>query len=193
MNIKTLIVLTILLLLLLYSRIVAILSPQPPLFLHLSFCLLLHGPFLSPQTSQIQFSPISRGGINWSVCRSNSLGTLHSTHWPVHASSRNWRKLDLRGLRRMNWTTAALHCTVLHSTILYCTTLYYTVLYCTLLYSTVLDSTIYGVRRVMINISIRYGSEWVTFCRSYVFCHKMVTNGRILVFEVSIESYWALL
>ena len=82
MNIKTLIVLTILLLLLLYSRIVAILSPQPPLFLHLSFCLLLHGPFLSPQTSQIQFSPISRGGINWSVCRSNSLGTLHSTHSP---------------------------------------------------------------------------------------------------------------
>ena len=79
---------------------------------------LLHGPFLSPQTSQIQFSPISRGGINRSVCRSNSLGTLHSTHWPVHASSRNWRKLDLRGLRRMNWTTAALHCTVLHSTIL---------------------------------------------------------------------------
>ena len=41
---------------------------------------LLHGPILSPQTSQIQFSPISRGGINWSVCRSNSLGTLHSTH-----------------------------------------------------------------------------------------------------------------
>ena len=25
---------------------------------------LLHGPILSPQTSQIQFSPISRGGIN---------------------------------------------------------------------------------------------------------------------------------
>ena len=90
--------------------------------LHLSFCLLLHGPFLSPQTSQIQFSPISRGGINWSVCRSNSLGTLHSTHWPVHASPRNRRKLDLWGLRRMNWTTAALHCTVLHSNILYCTT-----------------------------------------------------------------------
>ena len=33
---------------------------------------LLHGPFLSPQTSQIQFSLISRGGINWSVCRSKS-------------------------------------------------------------------------------------------------------------------------
>ena len=80
-----------------------------PFFLHnhhfllyLSFCLVLHGPFLSPQASQIQFSPISRGGINWSVCRSNSLVTLHSTHWPVHASFRNWRKLDLRGLRRMN-------------------------------------------------------------------------------------------
>ena len=41
---------------------------------------LLHGPILSPLTSQIKFSPISRGGINWSVCRSNSLGTLHSTH-----------------------------------------------------------------------------------------------------------------
>ena len=25
---------------------------------------LLHGPFLSPQISQIQFTPISRGGIN---------------------------------------------------------------------------------------------------------------------------------
>ena len=28
---------------------------------------LLHGPILSPQTSQIQFPPISRGSINWSV------------------------------------------------------------------------------------------------------------------------------
>ena len=86
---------------------------------------------------------IFRGGINWSVCRSNSLGTINSTHRPVHASPRNRRKLDLRGLRRMNWTTAALHCTVLHSTILYCTTLYYTVLYYTLLYCTVLHSAIY--------------------------------------------------
>ena len=42
---------------------------------------------------------------------------------------------------------------------------------------------------VAINISIRYGSEWVAFCCSYVFCHKMVNNGRILVFEVSIEPY----
>ena len=41
--------------------------------------------------------------------------------------------------------------------------------------------------RLAINISIRYGSEWVTFCCSYIFCHKMVTNGRILVFEVSIR------
>ena len=161
MNIKTLIVLTILLLLLLYSRIVAILSPQPPLFLHLSFYLLLHGPFLSPQTSQIQFSPISRGDINCSVCRSNSLGTLYSTCWPVHASSKNWRKLDLRGLRRMNWTAAALHCTLLYI----------------------------GVPCVTINVSIRYGSEWVTFCCSYIFCHKMVTYGQILLFEVSIEPY----
>ena len=30
---------------------------------------LLHGPFLSPQTSQIQFCLISRGGMNWSLCR----------------------------------------------------------------------------------------------------------------------------
>ena len=42
---------------------------------------------------------------------------------------------------------------------------------------------------VTINISIRYDSEWVTFCCSYVFCHKMVNNGQILVFEVSIEPY----
>ena len=132
---------------------------------------LLHGPFLSPQTFQIQFYPIFRGGINWPVCRSNSLGTIHSTHWPVHTSSRNWRKLDLRGLSRMNWTTAALHCTVLHSNILYCTTLYYTVLYYTLLNK--------GVPYVAIDISIRYGSEWVTFCYSYVYCHKMVTDWRI--------------
>ena len=41
---------------------------------------------------------------------------------------------------------------------------------------------------VAINISIRYGSEWVTFC-----CHKMVNNGWILVFEVSIEPYCGLL
>ena len=64
----------------------------------------------------------------------------------------------------MNWTTAALHCTVLHSTILYCTILYYTVLYYTLIYI--------GVPHVTINISIRYSSEWVIFCCSYVFCHK---------------------
>ena len=65
---------------------------------------LMHGQFLSPQTSQIRFSPISRGGINWSVCRRNSLGTLHFTHCPIYAFSRNWRKLDLRVLRRMNQT-----------------------------------------------------------------------------------------
>ena len=61
-----------------------------------------------------------------------------------------------------------------------------------------LDYTVYTVTSiyrcdvrpyVAINISIRYGSEWVTFCCSYVFCHKMVNNGRILVFEVSIEPY----
>ena len=46
-----------------------------------------------------------------------------------------------------------------------------------------------GVLYDVINISIRYGSEWVTFCCSYVFCHKMVTNGQIIVFEVSIETY----
>merc|ERR1711873_49947 len=42
---------------------------------------------------------------------------------------------------------------------------------------------------VAINISIRYSSEWVTFCCSYVFCYKMVNNERILVFEVSMEPY----
>ena len=61
-----------------------------------------------------------------------------------------------------------------------CNVLYYTLLYI-------------GVLRVAINIYIRYGIKWVTFCCSYVFCHKMVTNGQILVFEVSIEPYWALL
>ena len=81
----------------------------------------------------------------------------------------------------MNWTTAALYCTILQSTILYYTTLYYTILYYTLLYI--------GVQRVTINIHIRNSSESVTFCCSYVFCHKMVTNGQKLVFEVSIEPY----
>ena len=61
---------------------------------------------------------------------------------------------------------------------------------CTVIYYTVLNI---GVPRVVINISIRYGSDWVTFCCSHVFCHKMVTNGWILVFEVSIEPYTALL
>ena len=79
----------------------------------------------------------------------------------------------------MNLTTVALHCTALHSTILYFNTLYYTVLYYTLLYI--------GMLRVTIDIPIRSGSEEVKFCCSYVFCHKMVTNGWILVFEVSIE------
>ena len=62
-------------------------------------------------------------------------------------------------------STTGLHCTVLHSSIYRCDVRPY----------------------VAINISIRYGSEWVTFFCSYVFCHKMVTNGRILEFEVSIE------
>ena len=96
--------------------------------------------------------PITRGGIKWSLCRSNSLGTSHSTQGRDDSSSSS---------------TAGLHCTVLHSSIYRCAVRPY----------------------VAINISIRYGSKWVTFCCSYVFCHKMVTNGRILVFEVSIEPY----
>ena len=96
--------------------------------------------------------PITRGGIKWSLCRSNSLGTSHSTQGRNDSSSSS---------------TAELHCTVLHSSIYRCAVRPY----------------------VAINISIRYGSEWVTFFCSYVFCHKMVTNGRILEFEVSIEPY----
>ena len=113
-----------------------IISPKPIiLFWHCSFCsFCLRNCCTILIFSSNLWNQISRGGTNWSVCRSNFLGTLHSTHWPVHASSRYWRKLDLRGLRRMNLTTSALHFTVLHSTILYCTTLYYTILYYTLLY-----------------------------------------------------------
>merc|ERR1712240_444456 len=96
--------------------------------------------------------PITRGGIKWSLYRSNSLGTSHSTQGRNDSSSSS---------------TAELHCTVLYSSIYRCAVRPY----------------------VAINISIRYGSEWVIFCCSYVFCHKMVTNGRILVFEVSIEPY----
>merc|ERR1712240_151457 len=97
--------------------------------------------------------PITRGGIKWSLRRSNSLGTSHSTQGRDDSSSSS--------------STAGLHCTVLHSSIYRCAVRPY----------------------VAINISIRYGSEWVIFCCSYVFYHKMVTNGRILVFEVSIEPY----
>ena len=64
--------------------------------------------------------------------------------------------------------------------LLHCTILYYNLLYI-------------GVSHVTINISIRYGSEWAKFCCSYVFCYKMVTNGSILVFEVSIEPYCGLI
>ena len=59
-------------------------------------------------------------------------------------------------------------------------------LYCTVLCYTLLNI---GVPCVAMNISIRYGSEQVMICCSYVFCHKMVLNGQILVFEVSIELY----
>ena len=51
------------------------LFPQPPLILHLSFCLLLHGQFLSPQTSQIQFSPISGQCVECKVPRELLLHT----------------------------------------------------------------------------------------------------------------------
>ena len=47
--------------------------------------------------------PITRGGIKWSLCRSNSLGTSHSTQGRDDSSS-----------------TAGLHCTVLYSTIYRC-------------------------------------------------------------------------
>merc|ERR1712240_574470 len=94
--------------------------------------------------------PITRGGIKKSLCRSNSLGTSHSTQGRNDSSSSS---------------TAELHCTVLYSSMYRCAVRPY----------------------VAINISIRYGNEWVIFCCSYVFCHKMVTNGRILEFEVSIE------
>ena len=30
-----------------------------------------------------------------------------------------------------------------------------------------------------------------TYCFSYIFCHKMITCGWILVFELSIELYWS--
>ena len=95
---------------------------------------------------------ISRGGIKWSLCSSNSLGTSHSTQRRDNSSSSS---------------TAGLHCTVLHSSIYRCDVCPY----------------------VAMNISIRYGSEWVTFCCPYIFCHKMVSNGQILLFEVSIEPY----
>ena len=63
------------------------------------------------------------------------------------------------------------------------------VLLCTVLHSSIYRCAV--CLYVAINISIRYGSEWVTFSCSYVLllCHKMVTNGRILEFEVSIELY----
>ena len=115
----------------------------------------------SPQTSQIQFSLISKGGINLSVCRSDSLGTSHSTQ-KCHES--------------LSFTIWELNSPKL----LYCIVLYYTLLYI-------------GVPHYPINISFRYSSDGVTYCCSYLFCHKMVTNGGILVFEVSIEQYWALL
>ena len=46
--------------------------------------------------------PITRGGIKWCLCRSNSLGTSHSTQGRNDSSSSS---------------TAGLHCTVLYSTI----------------------------------------------------------------------------
>ena len=97
-------------------------------------------------------NPISRGGINWSLCRSNSLGTSHSTQGKNDSSSSS---------------TAELHCTLLYFSIYRCATCPY----------------------VAINISIRYGSEWVISCCFYVICHKMVTNERILEFEMSTEPY----
>ena len=57
----------------------------------------------------------------------------------------------------------------------------YTVLYYILLYI--------GVQHVTINISIRHGIKWVKYCCSYLFCHKAITYGQILEFEVSIEPY----
>ena len=48
------------------------------------------------------------------------------------------------------------------------------------LHFTVLHSTIYRCALrlyITINISIRYGSECLPFCCSYVFCHNMVTNN----------------
>ena len=66
-------------------------------------------------------------------------------------------------------------------TLMYCTVLYCTVLYYTLLYI--------GVPHIMINISIRQGRKWVTYCYFYIFCHKTITCGRILQLEVSIDLY----
>ena len=57
-----------------------------------------------------------------------------------------------------------------------CTVLYYILLYI-------------DVQRVTINISIRHGIKWVKYCYSYLFCHKAITYGEILEFEVSIEPY----
>ena len=64
--------------------------------------------------------------------------------------------------------------------LLHCTVLYYTLLYM-------------GVLRVAINISISYDSNWVTYCFSYIFCHKTGKCGRISEFEVTIELYLCVL
>ena len=64
--------------------------------------------------------------------------------------------------------------------LLHCTVLYYTLLYI-------------GVSRVAINIFIKYGSRQVTYCHSYIFCHKTITCGQILEFELSIEPYWGVI
>ena len=100
---------------------------------------------------------------------------IASIQRPVDASFSNWI-WEVWGeiigpCRRRQKDNELDHC----CTVLYCTTLYYTVMYYTVLFI--------GVSRVAINIYIRYGSEWVTFCCSYEFCYIMITNGWILEFH----------
>ena len=60
--------------------------------------------------------------------------------------------------------------------LLHCAVLYETLLYIDMLF-------------VAINISIRYGSKWVTYCCSYIFHNKTIICEWILEFEVSIDPY----
>ena len=111
-------------------------------------------------------NPSTGGGINWSVCSSNSLGTSHSRQGRDDSSSSSPVGVPYTGMR---WLLLLLYC-------------------CSALYR---DEMTLPPPQFSLSLSLSLSVNWggVRYFSSSLFCDKMITSGWILEFKVSIQLY----